>query len=136
MSDQTEPMLPDIISKALALPVVRVDRRTFLSKLFPRATKVELMSILRDGPQTVYTLEQLTKTAHRVVMHDTKRPQQFLLLQAYDQILPLLPELVQLTSFNITGLPYAWPKRLLIFMVKKISSLKREPCLKKASVMS
>ena len=73
MSDQTENMLPDIISKALALPVVRVDRRTFLSKLFPRATEVELMSILRDGPQTVYTLEQLTKTARRVVMHDAEK---------------------------------------------------------------
>ncbi|GEL38592.1 hypothetical protein FC12_GL002126 [Lacticaseibacillus paracasei subsp. tolerans DSM 20258] len=73
MSDQTEHMLPDIISKALALPVVRVDRRAFLTKLFPRATEVELMSILRDGPQAVYTLEQLTKAARRVVMHDTEK---------------------------------------------------------------
>lgn len=73
MSDQAENMLPDIISKALALPVVRVDRRTFLSKLFPRATEVELMSILRDGPQTVYTLEQLTKAARRVVMRDAEK---------------------------------------------------------------
>jgi hypothetical protein len=73
MSDQTEHMLPDIISKALALPVVRVDRRTFLTKLFPRATEVELMSILKDGPQAVYTLEQLTKVARRVVMHDTEK---------------------------------------------------------------
>jgi hypothetical protein len=73
MPDQTEHMLPDVISKALALPVVRVDRRTFLTKLFPRATEIELMSILRDGPQSVYTLEQLTKTAHRVVMHDTEK---------------------------------------------------------------
>lgn len=73
MSDQTEHMLPDIISKAIALPVVRVDRRTFLSELFPRATEIELKSILRDGPQTVYTLEQLTKTARRVVMYDTEK---------------------------------------------------------------
>ena len=65
MSEQTEHMLPDIISKALALPVVRVDRRTFLTKLFPHATEVELMSILKDGPQAVYTLEQLTKVARR-----------------------------------------------------------------------
>ncbi|KRM55119.1 hypothetical protein [Lacticaseibacillus sharpeae] len=73
MPDQTEHMLPDIISKALALPVVRVDRRTFLTKLFPHATEVELMSILKDGPQADYTLEQLTKVARRVVMHDTEK---------------------------------------------------------------
>ncbi|MFD1485265.1 hypothetical protein ACFQ5J_08490 [Lacticaseibacillus baoqingensis] len=133
MSDQTERMLPDIVSKALALPVVRVDRRIFLTKLFQRATEVELMSILRDGPQTVYSLEQLTKTARRVVMHDTEKTSTISFAAGLPSNIAVA---VGTGTANTMDFPYVWPKRLLIFTVKKISSLKRGYCPKTASVMS
>lgn len=61
----------DLITNVTKLPVVRVDRETFLRKHFTTSPYIE--EIIKEGPQAVFTIEQLRNEAHRVVKNTTTK---------------------------------------------------------------
>lgn len=64
----------EIIGKAAKLPLVRVDRESFLGKQFS-AKKYDLYreDILKYGPQKVLSMEEVLKKANEVVKNSTKK---------------------------------------------------------------
>ncbi|XOQ38069.1 MAG: ABC transporter ATPase [Lactococcus sp.] len=71
-----------LIGTVSKLPIVRVDRETFLRKQFSNSEFLD--KIIQDGPQSVYTVESLRKKADGIIKTSTNK--------------------TSLTSF-VTGLP-------------------------------
>lgn len=63
--------LVDVIGKATALPLVRVDRETFLATKFKNHP--ELDRILAEGPTSVLSAEEIRVHARKIVSANTKK---------------------------------------------------------------
>ncbi|WP_260768819.1 hypothetical protein [Oenococcus oeni] len=87
MDKEEDQFLPEIVSKAIKLPGVKVDRRAFLAKTFNHLKGTELARLVEQGPQSLYKTKDLIKVANRVVLNDTEKSTVFLLLQGYRLIL-------------------------------------------------
>ena len=61
----------EAIAKASELPMVRVNREEFLRKTFKDSPYLDY--IIKDGPQTVYTVESLRKKADEIIKGSTKK---------------------------------------------------------------
>ncbi|MCV3296572.1 hypothetical protein NRF22_05520 [Oenococcus kitaharae] len=73
MDEEEDQFLPEIVSKAIKLPGVKVDRRAFLAKTFNHLKDTELAQLVDQGPQSLYKAKDLIKAANRVVLNDTEK---------------------------------------------------------------
>ncbi|OIM25265.1 hypothetical protein ATX61_07705 [Oenococcus oeni] len=81
MDEEEDQFLPEIVSKAIKLPGVKVDRRAFLAKTFNHLKGTELAQLVDQGPQSLYKAKDLIKVANRVMLNDTEKSTVFLLRQ-------------------------------------------------------
>lgn len=70
-SESAYEVTQNAMTKAAALPVVRVDREEFLRKTFGNSKYID--KILADGPQSVYTVDSLRKKADEVIRSSTRK---------------------------------------------------------------
>ena len=61
----------EVIAKVSELPIVKVDRETFLRKTFKDDPYIE--DIIKDGPQSVYTVDSLQKKANSIIRGSTSK---------------------------------------------------------------
>lgn len=61
----------DMVATISKLPVIRVDRREFLAKQFGTSPQLEL--IIDQGPQAVFTPDELRGIANRIINQSTTR---------------------------------------------------------------
>ncbi|EHN58179.1 hypothetical protein [Oenococcus kitaharae] len=73
MDEESDQFLPEIVSKAIKLPGVKVDRRAFLAKTFHQLEGAELAQLVDQGPQSLFGAKDLIKVANRVVLNDTEK---------------------------------------------------------------
>ncbi|MFT8703719.1 MAG: hypothetical protein ABF755_03035 [Oenococcus oeni] len=59
MDEKEDRFLPDIVSKAIKLPGVKVDRKVFLAKTFNHLKSAELAQLVDQGPQSLYRAKDL-----------------------------------------------------------------------------
>lgn len=71
--DNDKGLLPSAISKAIKLPMVKVNRRAFLSKTFSDSQGEELSRIIDYGPQTIFDVSHLKVVAKHTVLRDTEK---------------------------------------------------------------
>lgn len=62
-----------IIEGAIKLPGMRVNRREFLSKTFSDVSSEKLHMIMEEGPQAVFSTEELEKIADKVIRKNTEK---------------------------------------------------------------
>ena len=62
-----------IIEGAIKLPGMRVNRREFLSKIFSDVSSEKLHMIMEEGPQAVFSTEELEKIADKVIRKNTEK---------------------------------------------------------------
>ena len=60
-----------VIKKASKLPLVKVNREEFLRKEFGDSPYIE--KIIKDGPQTVFSVDSLEKKANQIIKGSTKK---------------------------------------------------------------
>lgn len=72
MSSENE-MLPDVIGKLLKTPGIKVDRNAFLAKTYSNCTPEQLTTIIKDGPQLIFSEEDLISTSKHIVISDTEK---------------------------------------------------------------
>lgn len=60
-----------VIKKASQLPLVKVNREEFLRKEFGDSPYIEI--IIKDGPQTVFSVDSLEKKADQIIKGSTKK---------------------------------------------------------------
>ncbi|MHA5135021.1 hypothetical protein R5R61_08895 [Oenococcus oeni] len=87
MDEAEDQLLLEIVSKAIKLPGVKVDRRAFLAKTFNHLKGAELAQLVDQGPQILYKAKDLIKVANRVMLNDMEKSTVFLLLQGCRLIL-------------------------------------------------
>ncbi len=66
MDEAEDQFLPEIVSKAIKLPGVKVDRRAFLAKTFNHLKSADLAQLVDQSPQSLYEAKDLIKVANRV----------------------------------------------------------------------
>lgn len=69
----TNEMLPDIFDKLLNTPGIRVNRNSFLTKTYSNCTPEELTTIIKDGPQIIFSTQDLVSTSKHIVISDTEK---------------------------------------------------------------
>ncbi len=67
MDEAEDQFLPEIVSKAIKLPGVKVDRRAFLAKTFNHLKSADLAQLVDQGPQSLYEAKDLIKVANNRV---------------------------------------------------------------------
>ncbi len=77
MDEEEDRLLPEIVSKAIKLPEVKVARKAFLAKIFNHLKSAELAQLVDQDPQSLYQTKYLIKIANRVVLNDTEKSTAF-----------------------------------------------------------
>lgn len=70
-SEKAIQITKEMISKISAIPIVRVDRDTFLKRTFGDSQYID--DIIKYGPQHVFTTESLRKIADEIIQNSTRK---------------------------------------------------------------